>query len=276
MSKRLIITESEKNEIKGLYNINEQDKPGFGDAIMALLKKSEDESNSDDKPKTDDTKSDNSDDSYLNDKTSGSVDSKWMKVTKKVIDKFEGGYWNGSTSKNNQTTKLGICSNHPDGSMGASTETMFGLDRYNGSIEKTSDGQEFFRLIDKQKKDLGMAQFCKKWKWNYKGGELEDTLKNLAAKVMKHSYDRNAGNYFSPELRKRVESNDRLLMHFSYASWNGPGFFQKFAKSLNNAVKDGKSDKELLKQAIEDRKGTRLLRQEKVAAVLTDPNLNLA
>jgi hypothetical protein len=276
MSKRLIITESEKNEIKGLYNINEQDKPGFGDAIMALLKKSEDESNSDDKTKTDDTKSDNSDDSYLNDKTSGSVDSKWMKVTKKVIDKFEGGYWNGSTSKNNQTTKLGICSNHPDGSMGASTETMFGLDRYNGSIEKTSDGQEFFRLIDKQKKDLGMAQFCKKWKWNYKGGELEDTLKNLAAKVMKHSYDRNAGNYFSPELRKRVESNDRLLMHFSYASWNGPGFFQKFAKSLNNAVKDGKSDKELLKQAIEDRKGTRLLRQEKVAAVLTDPNLNLA
>jgi hypothetical protein len=276
MSKRLIITESEKNEIKGLYNINEQDKPGFGDAIMALLKKSEDESNSDDKTKTDDTKSDNSDDSYLNDKTSGSVDSKWMKVTKKVIDKFEGGYWNGSTSKNTQTTKLGICSNHPDGSMGASTETMFGLDRYNGSIEKTSDGQEFFRLIDKQKKDLGMAQFCKKWKWNYKGGELEDTLKNLAAKVMKHSYDRNAGNYFSPELRKRVESNDRLLMHFSYASWNGPGFFQKFAKSLNNAVKDGKSDKELLKQAIEDRKGTRLLRQEKVAAVLTDPNLNLA
>lgn len=276
MCKRLIITESEKNEIKGLYNINEQDKPGFGDAIMALLKKSEDESNSDDKTKTDDTKSDNSDDSYLNDKTSGSVDSKWMKVTKKVIDKFEGGYWNGSTPKNNQTTKLGICSNHPDGSMGASTETMFGLDRYNGSIEKTSDGQEFFRLIDKQKKDLGMAQFCKKWKWNYKGGELEDTLKNLAAKVMKHSYDRNAGNYFSPELRKRVESNDRLLMHFSYASWNGPGFFQKFAKSLNNAVKDGKSDKELLKQAIEDRKGTRLLRQEKVAAVLTDPNLNLA
>lgn len=276
MSKRLIITESEKNEIKGLYNINEQDKPGFGDAIMALLKKSEDESNSDDKTKTDDTKSDNSDDSYLNDKTSGSVDSKWMKVTKKVIDKFEGGYWNGSTPKNIQTSKLGICSNHPDGSMGASTETMFGLDRYNGSIEKTSDGQEFFRLIDKQKKDLGMAQFCKKWKWNYKGGELEDTLKNLAAKVMKHSYDRNAGNYFSPELRKRVESNDRLLMHFSYASWNGPGFFQKFAKSLNNAVKDGKSDKELLKQAIEDRKGTRLLRQEKVAAVLTDPNLNLA
>ena len=65
-------------------------------------------------------------------------------------------------------------------------------------------------------------------------------------------------------------------MHFSYASWNGPGFFQKFANSLNKAVKEGKSDKELLKQAIADRKNTGLIRQEKVAAVLTDPNLNLA
>lgn len=277
MSKKLIITESEKNEIKGLYNLNEETTtPGFGDAIMSIFNKLSAKSDSDSKTDTDKTDTDKTEDSYLNDKSSGSVDSKWMKVTKKVIDKFEGGYWNGSTPKNVQTSKLGICSNHPDGSMGASTETMFGLDRYNGSIEKTSDGQEFFRLIDKQKKDLGMAQFCKKWKWNYKGGELEDTLKTLAAKVMKHSYDRNAGNYFSPELRKRVESNDRLLMHFSYASWNGPGFFQKFAKSLNDEVKKGKSDKELLSQAITDRKSTRLLRQEKVAAVLTDPNLNLA
>ena len=280
MSKKLIITESEKNNIKRLYNLNEQDST-FGDAIMGLLNKAainaKNKLSGDDSDDTkSDDKEDDKDDSYLNDTSSGSVDSKWMKVTKKVIDKFEGGYWNGSTTKNNQTSKLGICSNHPDGSMGASTETMFGLDRYNGSIEKTSDGQEFFRIIDKQKKDLGMAQFCKKWKWNYKGGDLEDKLKSLAAKVMKHSYDRNAGNYFSPELKKRVESNDRLLMHFSYASWNGPGFFQKFAKSLNDAVKNGKSDKELLNQAIADRKNTRLLRQEKVAAVLTDPNLNLA
>ena len=271
MSKKLIITESEKNEIKSLYNVKEQTTSTFGDAIMSLFNKLE--TKTDDKTKSDN--SDKSDDSYLNDKTSGSVDSKWMKVTKKVIDNFEGGYWNGSTPKNNQTSKLGICGNHPNGSMGVSTETMFGLDRYNGSIEKTSDGQEFFRLIDKQKKDLGMSQFCKKWKWNYKGGELEDTLKALAAKVMKHSYDRNAGNYFSPELKKRVENNDRLLMHFSYGSWNGPGHFQKFAKSLNDGVKQGMSDKELIKQAINDRK-KQLPHQDKVASVLTSSDLNLA
>lgn len=270
MNKRLIISESEKNDIKNQYNLDES----YVEALMNLFNKDKSSSNTDDKS-DDDSKTSSSDD-YLDKKSSGSVDSKWMKVTKKVIDKFEGGYWNGSTSKNNQTSKLGICSNHPDGSMGASTETMFGLDRYNGSIEKTPEGKEFFRLIDKQKKDLGMDKFCKKWKWLYRGGDLEDRLKTLAAKIMKQSYDRNASNYFSPELKKRVENNDRLLMHFSYASWNGPGFFQKFAKSLNNAVKEGKSDKELLKLAIADRKNTGLIRQDKVAAVLTDPNLNLA
>jgi len=274
MKNRLILTESEKQDIKTQYNIDEN----YVEALFNLFgnKLNKDSEKSSDEKDDKSSETDSSSDDYLDTKSSGSVDSKWMKVTKKVIDKFEGGYWNGSTSKNKETSKLGICSNHPDGSMGASTETMFGLDRYNGSIEKSPEGKQFFTIIDKQKKELGMSQFCKKWKWGYKGGELEDKLKSLAAKVMKNSYDRNAGNYFSPELKKRVESNDRLLMHFSYASWNGPGFFQKFAKSLNDAVKSGKSDKELLKQAIADRKSTRLLRQDKVAAVLTDPNLNLA
>ena len=35
-------------------------------------------------------------------------------------------------------------------------------------------------------------------------------------------------------------------MHFSYASWNGPGYFKKFAKSLEDGVKSGKSDEELI------------------------------
>ena len=50
--------------------------------------------------------------------------------------------------------------------------------------------------------------------------------------------------------------------------------FSEFDKLIN--PKPIQRFVKLLKQAIEDRKGTRLLRQEKVAAVLTDPNLNLA
>jgi len=257
MSKRIIITEEEKNEIKSLYNINEQGAgdilKGLADTIVNMIKTG----------KFGDDDNDENEDSYLNDTNSGSVDSKWSKVTKKVINEFEGGYWN---------PKCG----HQTAGMGKSTETMFGLDRYNGDIEKTPEGKEFFRLIDNEKNNKGMEQFCKKWKWNYKGGELEDTLKNLASKIMKHQYDNNSKNYFSPELKERVESNDRLLMHFAYATWNGPGFFKKFAKSLEDGIKSGKSDSELVKQAISDRKNTSLLNQDKVASIMTSSDLNLA
>ena len=308
MKKLLLITESERNEILKLHNLKEdykkpvdtkpvdtkpadtkpvETKPSsieskaeskfssfinkiIDDAKNRIMNKSFKDSN------TTSSTSSSTDQSFSSTSSGGDVDSKWMNVTKKVIDKFEGGYWNGTTPKNVKTSKMGICPNHPKGSMGASTETMFGLDRYNGSIEKSADGQEFFNIIDSQKKQLGMDAFCKKWTWGYKGGENEEKLKNLAAKIMKQSYDRNAKAFFTPELQKRVESNDRLLMHFSYACWNGPGFFKQFANSLKNSVTSGKSDSELLSQAISDRNNTKLLRQDKVAAVLTDPNLNLA
>ena len=65
-------------------------------------------------------------------------------------------------------------------------------------------------------------------------------------------------------------------MHFAYASWNGPGFFKKFAKSLENGIKDGKSDSELINQAISDRKNSVLYHQDKVASVMKSSDLNLA
>jgi len=243
MSKKFIITEEERNEIKSLYKINE----GAGDIIPVFIKSL----------LTSITGNKN------NNTSSGSVDSKWENITKKVIDEFEGGYWN---------PKCG----HQTAGMGKSTETMFGLDRYNGNIESTPEGKEFFRLIDKEKTDLGMQQFCKTWKWLYRGGHLEDELKTLAAKIMKNQYDINSNNYFSPELRERVENNDSLLMHFAYASWNGPGFFKKFAKSLDDGVKSGKSDSELINQAISDRKNSVLLHQDKVASVMRSSDLGLA
>jgi hypothetical protein len=128
----------------------------------------------------------------------------------------------------------------------------------------------------KEKTDLGMQQFCKTWKWLYRGGHLEDELKTLASKIMKNQYDINSNNYFSPELRERVENNDSLLIHFAYASWNGPGFFKKFAKSLDDGVKSGKSDSELINQAISDRKNSVLLHQDKVASVMRSSDLGLA
>jgi hypothetical protein len=251
MSKKFIITEEERNEIKSLYKINE----GAGDIIPVFIKSL--------LMSTDDKKEDDEEDneSYLNDTNSGSVDSKWVNITKKVIDEFEGGYWNpwcGHTTKG----------------MGISTETMFGLDRKNGKIESVPEGKEFFKIIDNEKTKLGKQKFCNTWKHYYRGGNLEDKLKTLAAKIMKYQYDINSKE-FSPELRKRVESNDRLLLHFSYACWNGPGHFDNFRKSLERGLKSGKSDSQLIKQAISDRKKTVLYHQDKVADVMTSSDLNL-
>jgi len=170
--------------------------------------------------------------------TSGSVASKWMDVTKKVIDNFEGGYWN-----------YWQCKNHPWHSMyKKSGETMFGLDRKAGNIENlSSEGREFFKLIDDEKKKLGKSNFCSKWNYNYRGGDMEEKLKNLASKVMFKEYEKNMSNYVkNPETKKRIEGNPGLLLHMSYATWNGPGFFQKFAEKIDRAVKEGKSDEELL------------------------------
>jgi hypothetical protein len=260
MSKRFIITEDEKNNIKKLYNISEQ---GIIDVALNAADEYIKQQFSKPGGPTFENPSSQTNDSNLNSTSTGSVDSKWDNVTKKVIDEFEGGYWN---PKCGHTTK----------GMGKSTETMFGLDRYNGNIESTPEGKEFFRIIDNEKTKLGMQQFCNTWKWNYRGGNLEETLKTLASKIMKRQYDNNAKNYFSPELRKRVEANDRLLMHFSYASWNGPGYFKKFAKQLEDDIKSGKSDSELINQAISDRKSSVLYNQDKVASVMKSPNLNLA
>jgi hypothetical protein len=175
--------------------------------------------------------------------------SDFMKITKRVIDKFEGGYWN---------PKCG----HPTAGMGKSTETMFGLDRYNGNIESTPDGREFFKIIDRQKSKMGMSSFCKKWKWGYRGGENEDELKNLAASVMKNYFDKNMSTFVKDSKTKdKILNIPSITLHMSYATWNGPRFFQNFARSLEKGVKSGKSDKELINIAINDRKNLGIGRQ---------------
>ena len=163
MSKKFLITENEKNQIKSLYNINEDMLSDFMSIIKSemikVLKNSGTNNNSGS------VDSNNNSGSVDSNNNSGSVDSKWNKITKKVIDEFEGGYWN---PKCGHTTK----------GMGISTETMFGLDRKNGKIESTPEGKEFFRIIDNEKTKLGMTNFCKTWKHYYRGGNWDGMPEN--------------------------------------------------------------------------------------------------
>jgi len=183
-------------------------------------------------------------------KFTGSVDSVWKSFTDKIIDKFEGGYWNNDrlTPANEK------CVNHPYESMyDNSGETMFGIDRRAGDWDNDSAGREFFGVIDDEKEDAGsMEEFCKTWKYNYGGGSLREDLKLRAAALMKSAYDKNS-KYFTSETKKEVESSKRLLFHFAYACWNGSGFFQDFANDINNAVSAGKTGNELVDVAVNSR-----------------------
>ena len=176
---------------------------------------------------------------------------KFKGVTALVIDKLEGGYFHPNMRTANPT-KFG--SYHRSG------ETMFGLDRHAGhglyyttprksddvisnlkNIEgnvyeyKTPESKEFWTIID-------TANAKKNWAWLYRGGSLESKLKDLTAEIMYPVYERNAKNYLSPKAKSIVDSDNRLLFHFIYASWNGAGWFKKFATDINKAVDSGITD----------------------------------
>lgn len=183
-------------------------------------------------------------------KFKGTVDSVWKSFTDKIIDNFEGGYWNNDRL----TPSSEKCTDHPYSSFSYdSGETMFGIDRRAGNWDSNPKGKEYFEIIDNEKKKYDkMKDFCKIWYHGYRGGSLESELKSRASELMKTSYDRNS-NYLSSEAKKQVESDKRLLFHFAYACWNGSGFFQDFAEDINNAVDDGKFGDELVDVAIQSR-----------------------
>ena len=60
-------------------------------------------------------------------------------------------------------------------------------------------------------------------------------------------------NRLSSEALEEVETNKRLLFHFAYACWNGPGFFQDFAKDINDAVDQGLYGDDLVDVAVQSR-----------------------
>lgn len=244
--RKFIISEEEQKHIKKLYNINEIDAEKV---VSGLFQMAQDYA-SGKRGGMETTPDDSEEKVDYSDEPSVSTGDNWMDVTKKVIKDFEGGYWNPECAKYSG-------SKHPSktGMYERSGETMFGLDREAGNIENvSSDGRKFFELIDDEKRKLGMEQFCKTWKWNYIPNEpLKGELIELAAKTMKSLYDKNAANYFKGKTRNVVENSKPLLLHFSYATWNGPGFFKKFANSINTAIEEGKPMKELIEIAKNDR-----------------------
>jgi hypothetical protein len=168
---------------------------------------------------------------------SGSINSslEFRDAVETITDKLEGGYYHPYMKEKNPS-KFGW--------MGDSGETMFGMDRKKGQQEKySSAGVEFWRLID--------AEDAKNnWKYGYAledNSELKNKLYDLIAQIMEPQFIDSSNRYLSDESKSIVMSDPKLFFNFAYASYNGPGWFQKFAKKFNQKVEEGVTDIEKLR-----------------------------
>lgn len=186
---------------------------------------------------------------------------KFKTVTDKVIQKMEGGYYHPNMMKKDPIRFKDY---------GFSGETMFGLDRHAGhdlfysskrlssnvfdnlkNIEggkykyKSEAAQNFWNIIDNSAAKIN-------WKWNsVPEPEKAQQLRFLASEIMFPKFVQNFNTFLSPEARNIILDSAPLMFNFSYATWNGPGWFKKFASDINEAVKKGITDEDkLIKVAI--------------------------
>jgi predicted nucleotidyltransferase len=160
---------------------------------------------------------------------SGSINSslKFRDAVDTITNKLEGGYFHPYMKAANQSKFAW---------MGDSGETMFGMDRKHGRQESNSSaGVEFWRLID--------AEDAKSnWKYGYAledNPTLRDKLLDLVAQIMEPHFLDFSNRYLSDEAKSIIMSDPKLYFNFAYATYQGSGWFQKFAKKFNKKIEDG-------------------------------------
>lgn len=153
-------------------------------------------------------------------------------VTRLVIGKLEGGYYNAQIHNTRDSRYKG------------SGETMFGIDRKTGgTINTSAAGVSFWKKID-------AARGNKSWAWNYIPPDpLQKELVDLVIKMMRPLYDSLMKTYIEDKnLQSVIESDGRLFFNFVYAVWNGTGWFKRWARQIKRAYNGGtKNSEDLLK-----------------------------
>lgn len=151
-------------------------------------------------------------------------------VTIAVILNLEGGYYHPNMLTDGRVK---------DSRYGSSGETMYGLDRKAGGAAVSSCGpcKQFWGILDQN----GAPN---KWKWNYIPPDpLKTQLLDLAVQIMEPLFNKSLNSYIpEKEIQDVIKSDGRLLFNFIYAQWNGPGWFQGWAKDVREAYKSGVKD----------------------------------
>lgn len=154
--------------------------------------------------------------------------------TELVIDNLEGGYYHPDMKKNFNARSQKL--------LGDSGETMYGLDRKHGNqLSKYPEWGQFWATLDSDKKFNPNA-----YKYNRKDVPQAAALKKLASAIMYKWFSFLSGKYILISSMDEIANDERLIIHFSYASWNGEGWFKIYAEALNNAVQKYPGNKEMI------------------------------
>lgn len=141
-------------------------------------------------------------------------------VTSRVIQLLEGGYYNPAWHKVN------------DKRYGSSGETLYGIDRVAGDkLNTTTLGTQFWKLVDANKNKETWVLFY------MPESPLAEKLQFLVADMIYDQYVANLNAHGTSELIKAINEDPRLMFHYSYASWNGSGWFKKFAQDAVEFMK---------------------------------------
>lgn len=166
----------------------------------------------------------------------------FISLTSVVIDNFEGGYYHPDMLKQFNSRSQSL--------LKYSGETFFGIDYLNGKqLSVYPEWEQMWRIIHNDRHDNPF-----KWSYNYRGGKLELQLKELVASMMFKWFNYLAKKYILAGSMDAIANDERLIIHFSYASWNGEGWFQRFSIALNKAIIKYSGDKEkIFSEAIKAR-----------------------
>lgn len=188
----------------------------------------------------------------------------FITITMEVIRLLEGGYFHPDMFLD------GRLSNQFYPIYSKSGETLFGLDRFAGHglyyVEKRKgndvrDDLEYIYNGSYTYKNPESAEFWgyldsvnarKLWKWNYKGGDKKERLTYLAGSIIYEEFKRLSSLFFTAKGYEAVMKSPELIFNFSYAVWNGSGFFKYYATKLNEAIKNGVTDPKKLSDLIID------------------------
>jgi hypothetical protein len=85
--------------------------------------------------------------------------------------------------------------------------------------------------------------------------QLGAKLRELVANYIKPYYGKFMSSHLSPEAAAIVNNYAPLTFNFIYATWNGEGWFKRFANALNKSVASGNTDPKSLSDLVNQVRG---------------------